>query len=154
MKKLEDLRHIINLATRPWSRQITLHRGRNQSDKDGCKYLHSYSNHIILHLCGCPILPSCYPWSLKMFTSKMAADMPSETELLTTAKHLFMAACSSCWLLSRATKIPAVLKKHHQSPVLGDSGFTQAWMMLKGSDKLRAANMAALCATCTERRGR
>lgn len=29
---------------------------------------------------------------------------------------------------------------------LGDSGFTQAWMMLKGSDKLRTANMAALCA--------
>lgn len=61
-----------------------------------------------------------------MFTSKMAADMPSEMELLTTAKQLFMAAWSSCWLLSRAKEIPAFLQKHHPCSVLGDSGFTQA----------------------------
>ena len=61
-----------------------------------------------------------------MFTSKMAADMPSEMELLTMAKHLFMAACSSCWLLSWAKKTPAVLQKQWQSSVLRDSGLTQA----------------------------
>lgn len=92
---------------------------------------------------------SCYPWVLKMFTSKTAADMPSETELLTTAKHLFMAVWSSCWLLSWVKKTPAVLQGQWHSSVLRDSGLIEAWMMLKGSDKLRAANTAVLCVACT-----
>lgn len=92
---------------------------------------------------------NCYPWVLKMFTSKTAADMPSETELLTTAKHLFMAVWSSCWLLSWVKKTPAVLQGQRHSSVLRDSGLIEAWMMLKGSDKLRAANTAVLCVACT-----
>ena len=95
-----------------------------------------------------------HPWALKRFTSKIAADMPSEMELLTMAKHLFMAAWSSCWLLSWAKKTPAVLQTQWQSSVLRDSGFTEAWMMLSSSDKLRAGNMATLCLTCTECAGK
>lgn len=53
--------------------------------------------------------PFSVPSHLKVFTSKMAADMPSETELLTTANDLFIAAWSSSWLLSWARKTPADL---------------------------------------------
>lgn len=95
----------------------------------------------------------CYVSALQIFTSKMAADMPSETELFTTAKHRFMAAWSSCWLLSWAKKTPAALQKQRQSSVLRDSGLTEVWMMLKESDKLRAGNTAALYGTCTESPG-
>lgn len=62
----------------------------------------------------------------QMFTSKMAADMPSETELLTRAKHLLTAAWSSCWLLSWARKTPAVLSRQRQGSVLRDSRLTGA----------------------------
>lgn len=91
---------------------------------------------------------------LQMFTSKMAADMPSEMELLTTAKHLFTAAWSSCWLLSWAKKIPAVLQRQWQGLVLRDSGLTKAWMTLRGSDKLKAINTAVLCMACTQTPGK
>ncbi|KAG7275695.1 hypothetical protein CRUP_028856 [Coryphaenoides rupestris] len=50
----------------------------------------------------------------------MAADMPSETELLTTAKDLRTAACSSCWLLPCARKTPALL------PSTGKRGMAKA----------------------------
>lgn len=100
------------------------------------------------------LLPS-YPWVPEMFTSKMAADMPSETELLTTAKHLFMAAWSSCWLLSWARKTPAVLQKTAAE-------LSSAWLRAqrgvndaKGQwQALGRKHTAALCVTCTQGPGK
>ena len=76
----------------------------------------------------------------------MAADMPSETELLTTAKHLLTAACSSRWLLPSARKTPAFLAKEKRgSRVWVGVGLDPtAWITGASREAHRSVNEAEL----------
>lgn len=46
-----------------------------------------------------------------VFTSRIAADMPSDMELFTTAKQFLSAACRSPCGISPSSRTPAVLKQ-------------------------------------------
>lgn len=63
--------------------------------------------------------------AVEIQTSKMAADMPSETDELTTANDFLMAVWSSSWLLSTARNTPADLQPQTHKLVEESSGKKQ-----------------------------